>query len=75
MQNSMQQNPSKEASSCSATEDIPCLSWTTMSYYCGHQNLPLVPTLMLMNPAYTQYLLLTFPFTPRFSFYNGAQIF
>jgi hypothetical protein len=41
----MQQSPSWEANSHSASQDIPHLLWNQKFHYCVHKSLPLVPVL------------------------------
>jgi hypothetical protein len=48
--NSMEQNPSEEANSFSARQEIPRILWNLKLNYCVHKISPLVPTLSQINP-------------------------
>jgi len=49
----MEQSPSWDVNSCSASQEIPNLSWNTKVHCCVQNSLPLVPILRQMNPVHT----------------------
>jgi len=55
----MDQSPSSDANSRSASQEIPCLLWNLKVYYCVHRGLLLVRTLNHMNLVHN--------FSPYFS--------
>jgi len=64
--NSMEQNPSLEASSHSTSQEIPCLLWTPEVHYCVHRSTPLDPIQIQMNrvhilPPYSHNIYLYYP--------------
>jgi hypothetical protein len=49
----MEQNPSLEADSLLASQEIPHLLWSSKVRYRVHKSLPPVPVLSHMNPVHT----------------------
>jgi hypothetical protein len=50
---SMEQSPSSEASSRSATWKFPNIIWNAIVHFRVHLSPPLVPVMSQMNPTYT----------------------
>jgi hypothetical protein len=72
LNNSMEQSPSWEANSHSASKEIPCLLWNPKVHYCVNKSLSLVPVLSQMKLVHTFRLCfpkipsnVTFPSMPR----------
>jgi len=53
--NSMEKNPSSEANSHSACQEIPCLLWNLEVHYRVHNSPPLVPIMCQMYPVHTSH--------------------
>jgi hypothetical protein len=52
LSNSMEQNPSSEVNSHSASQEIPRLLWNPKAHYRVYQSPPLVRTLIQMYPIH-----------------------
>jgi len=51
--NSIEQSPSWEANSHSASQETTCFFWNPKVHYCVHKGLPLAPVLDHMHPVHT----------------------
>jgi len=51
--NCMEQSPSWDANSRSASQEIICLQWNTKVHYCVHKSPPVVTILSWINPVHT----------------------
>jgi hypothetical protein len=49
-------SPSREATSCAATQEFPYILRNPMVHYCVHKSPPLVPVMSRMKPVYTALL-------------------
>jgi hypothetical protein len=58
----MEQRPSWEAKSFSASQEIPHILWKLEFHYRIHKSPPPVPTLSQLNPVHTPIPLLEDPF-------------